>query len=188
MIDATSLRLLEFVAVFADPAALPSAREAYARLDAAKTLVRSNPWAQAVLLGLELSPYRALPSHDDAWLAGRLGLSPEQVGESIALLLRAGQIARDGAHYAPVEVRALDVRSPAIGRALKQFWAQVALDRLAAGAPGTYSYNLVAVSEADLVRLDEMQRAHYRAIRAVVADSEPAERLALVQLQLVPLA
>jgi transcriptional regulator with XRE-family HTH domain len=187
VIEASSLRVLEFVSLFADPASMGSTRAAWERLGAARTLAWSSPWAQAVLLALELVPYRALPRHDDAWLADRLGIDVARVQQAVSLLLEAGQVVPDGAHYAPVEVPTLDVRSPAIGRDLKRFWADVARERLASGAPGTFSYNLVAVSEADLVALDEMLRAQYRAIRARVADSAPAERLALVQLQLVPL-
>ncbi|MEZ4235661.1 MAG: DUF4423 domain-containing protein [Myxococcota bacterium] len=187
LVDAASLRGLEFVAVFADPASLPSTQAAWAELGAAQALAWSNPWAQAVLLALELVPYRAQPAHDDGWLAARLGLPVDVVRQAVALLEQAGQIARDGAHYAPVAVRLLDVRRPSASRDLKRFWAEVALERLVDGAPGAFSYNLVAVSEADLAALEEMLRAQFRAIRARVADSTPAERLALVQLQLVPL-
>jgi hypothetical protein len=160
---------------------------AWERLNSARTMAWSSPWAQAVLLALELVPYRARPAHDDAWLAHRLGLDVEEVRRAVALLVDAGQIAPDGARYAPVEIPALDVRSATDGRELKRFWADVARERLASGAAGTFSYNLVAVSEADLAALEDLLRAQYRAIRARVADSAPAERLALVQLQLVPL-
>lgn len=187
VIEATSLRLLDFVALFADPAELPSTREAQARRKAAQTVAWSSPWAQLVLLSLELAPYRALPAHDHTWLAQKLGRPAEEIESSITLLLRAGQIAFDGSHYVPVDVVALDVRSPEGARDLKRFWATLALERLEAGAEGLFSYNLVAVSAADLERLEEMHRAHYRAIRALVADSAPPERLALLQLHLLPL-
>ncbi|MEQ1507008.1 MAG: helix-turn-helix domain-containing protein [Myxococcota bacterium] len=187
MVDATSLRALEFVAVFVDPATLSSTRTAWERLEAARTLAWSSPWAQAVLLGLELAPYRAAPAHDPALLAAKLGLEPEEVEGALALLERAGQVARDGAHWAPVAVQAVDVRRSDAGRASKAFWATVALDRLRQGAPGAWSYNVFTVSEADLAKLEEMNRAHYRAVRALIAASSPAERVALIQLQLVPL-
>jgi transcriptional regulator with XRE-family HTH domain len=187
MIEATSLRVLDFVALFADPAELPSTRAAWERLAAARTLAWSSPWAQAVLLALELVPYQALAAHEDTWLAARLHLPVEEVQRALSLLLAAGQIRYSGSHYAPVEVAAVDVRGSPAGTALKEFWLSVALERLRSGAPGLHSYNVFAVSEADLVRLEEMQRAHYRAIRSLVASSAPAERIALVALQTVPL-
>lgn len=186
VVEATSLRLLDFVAAFTDPAALPSTRVAWARLEAARDLAAS-PWAQAVLLALELAPYQALPAHDDGWIARRLGLPEARVTEALAGLIRAGHVVRVGPRLRRVEVRAVDLRRPASGTALKQHWSEVALDRLRDGAAGVWSYNLFTVSQADLARLEEMQRAHWRAIRALVADSAPAERVVLVNLQLVPL-
>jgi transcriptional regulator with XRE-family HTH domain len=187
LIEATSLRVLDFVAQLADPASLASTRAAWERLSAARSLAWTRPWAQVVLLALELAPYQALPAHDSAWLAGRLGLPVEEVDQALALLASAGQARFDGVRWVPVAIQAVDVRDPAAGSALKRFWVDVARDRLAGEAPGTWSYNVFTVSEADLARLEEMQRAHYRAIRSLVAGSGPAERVVLVHLQTVPL-
>jgi transcriptional regulator with XRE-family HTH domain len=182
MIEATSLRLLEWVAIFTDPAALPSTAAAWVRLEAARSLALASPWTNAVLLALELVPYQALPHHDDAFVAARLGLPVEDVTAALARLEAAGQVRFTGTHYVPVEVRALDLRGARPG--LKEFWARVAVDRLASGA---LSYNVFTVSEADLHRIEDMQRAHFRAIRTLVAGSAPAERVALVTLGVVPL-
>lgn len=181
-VEATSLRLLDLVAIFADPATLPSTADAWARLEAARGLALASPWASAVLLALELVPYQALPRHDDDFLAARLGLSADDVRAALARLEAAGQVRSTGTHYVPVEVRAVDLRGARTG--LKEFWARVVVERVASGA---LSYNVFTVSEADLHRLEEMQRAHFRAIRTLVAESRPAERVALVALALVPL-
>jgi transcriptional regulator with XRE-family HTH domain len=185
MIEATSLRLLDFLAALVDVSALPGAAEPWRRLEAARTLAWRAPWSQAVLLALELAGYRDLPAHDDAWLATRLGLTPDEVHAAVEALVAAGQVRRERGRYVPLEVKAVDVRRA--GTALKEFWAEVALARLRGGSAGTFSYNVFTVSEADLQRLEEMQRAHYRAIRALVAESAPSERVVLVNLQLVPL-
>ena len=187
LVDAMTLRALDLVAELVDPATLPSARLAWRRLERARALAWSAPWAQAVLLALELADYRALPAHDDAWLAARLGLSEEAVRQALELLLDSGQATWRGGHAVPVAVQAVDVRRPRSGTLLKEHWAQVALERLSSGAPTVWSYNVFAVSEADLERIEAMQRAHYRAVRSLVAASEPAERVVLLQLQLVPL-
>jgi transcriptional regulator with XRE-family HTH domain len=184
MIEATSLRLLDFVAALVDVTQLPSAAGPWARLEAARTMAWASPWAQAVLLGLELREYRRRP-HDDAWLGAQLGLSAEEVQRALEHLSAAGQVRRERGWYHRIEVRAVDVRRS--GTALKEFWSEVALARLRAGDAGTFSYNVFTVSEVDLHRLDEMQRAHYRAVRALVAESGPAERVVLLNLQLVPL-
>ncbi len=184
MVEATSLRLLDFVALFADPTELPSTRKAWDRLEAARQLARSSPWANVVLLGLELAPYRERPAHDDLLLAEKLGLPTAQVRDAIRLLEKAGQIRRLGQHYVPVEVQAVDLRGARPDSSLKRFWAEVAVERMPAGMS---SYNVFTISSADLQRLEEMQRAHYRAIRAVIADSSPAEHVVLVSMHLAAL-
>jgi transcriptional regulator with XRE-family HTH domain len=185
MIEATSLRVLDFLAALVDLRALPAAAEAWSRLEAARTLAWRAPWSQAVLLGLELSGYAALPAHDDAWLAARLGLTAEEVAAALDQLRAAGQVRRERGRWVRVDVQAVDVRRAGTG--LKEFWSEVALRRLREGRPGLWSYNVFTVSEADLARLEELQRAYYRSLRALVAESEPAERVVLVNLQLVPL-
>ncbi|HVZ35590.1 MAG TPA: hypothetical protein VG963_24360 [Polyangiaceae bacterium] len=44
--------------------------------------------------------------------------------------------------------------------------------------------NLFTISEVDLARLQELQRAFFRQLRAIVAASEPAERVVIANLQL----
>lgn len=187
LVEATSLRLLDFVALFTDPMRLPSTAEASRRLEAARALAWSSPWAQAVLLGLELISYRDLERHSDAALASRLGIDEALVARSLALLQDAGQVRFDGTHYAPVEVLSVDLRQPDRSSALKEHWAEVGLARLRQGSGGLFSYNLFTVSAEDLRRLEALQVAHYRAVRTLVAQSDAAERLVLMNLQLVGL-
>ena len=47
---------------------------------------------------------------------------------------------------------------------------------------------MFAVSEADLRRIRELQKAYYQEVRAIVAESQPVERVALLNLQLLSLA
>ena len=46
------------------------------------------------------------------------------------------------------------------------------------------SYNLFTVSERDLGRLRELHLAYFRELRAIVAESEPAERVVVANVQL----
>jgi transcriptional regulator with XRE-family HTH domain len=185
-VDGASGRLLAFLDLFVDPAALPSVREAWQRDQRAKQLAWASPWAQVVLLALDLPGYRALPAHSDAWLAGRLGLDELLVADCVARLAATAQVVPDGAHLRSAEVLSLNLRGPDTGVSLKRHWASVASAR--ANVEGAMlSYNVFSISEADLVTLREMQRAHYRAVRALVAASTSAERVVLLNVHTVPL-
>lgn len=50
-----------------------------------------------------------------------------------------------------------------------------------------FAYNLFAVSNADLERLRALHRSYFRELRAIVANSQPAEAVALVTMSLVEL-
>jgi hypothetical protein len=188
LVEATSLRVLDLLAELVDLARLPAAAEAWARLEAARRLVTQTPWATAVLLALETEAYRALPAHQPGWLAAALGISEEIERECLDLLAETGQIRwRDG-RWQLERVQTIDTRSdPGAGQRLKAWWAQVGLDRLRAGAPGSFSYNVFTVSAEDYKRLTEMHQQYYRALRAAVAASAPAERVVVANLQLFPL-
>jgi hypothetical protein len=47
-----------------------------------------------------------------------------------------------------------------------------------------FSYNLFTVSERDFGRLRELHIAYYQELRRVIEHSSPAERVAVVNLQL----
>jgi hypothetical protein len=180
--------LLDFLAAFSDPAALPSVADEWRRLDEAREMAYTHPWTQAVLRGLELEGYRRLSRHRQGWLATHAGISIEREIEALALLERTGQIRLEGSRYRPAAVQAVDTRSdPERARHLKAYWTQTALERLRAGHPGLFAYNLSAVSRVDLDRLQEMQRAHYREMSRVIAASEAPEQVVLYAAQLLPL-
>ena len=73
---------------------------------------------------------------------------------------------------------------------LKSHWAQVGLERLPQLEPAgqdLFSYNLFTVSEQDWERLRELHIAYFQELRRIVGSSEPAERVALINLQLMRL-
>ncbi|MFZ5479956.1 MAG: DUF4423 domain-containing protein [Myxococcota bacterium] len=182
MVEATSLRLLDLLAALADPARLPSVRDAWARREAQRTLAIEAPWAMAVLRLLEVEPARP------ATVASRLRLDPAEVERCLYALHRAGLVARRRGTWRPVAMEALDTRrSPETARKLKGFWARVGLDRLDAGADGRFAYNLVSVSHDQYRRLQELHDGYFQAVRALVAEDAPPECVALLNLQLVRL-
>ena len=188
LVEVLSLRMLDLVAAFVDPAKLPSIATAWRRRSAARGAAYERPWSHAVLRALELEKYRRNPAHDTRYLANRLGISAREVARSIDLLDRAGQIRRVGGLWQPTDQSAVDLRSEESRlRELKAFWLGVAKGRLEAGAPGTFGFNVFACSQADLVAVREMHLQYYQQAQALIARSEPSECVALFSTQLVRL-
>jgi hypothetical protein len=188
LVDATSLRALDWIACFVDPAGLPSAAAAWQRLEAQRRLMYELPWTQAVLRALELADYAALPEHRPGWIAERLGIPVEAELGCIEAMAAAGQIRDVRGRWVPTDVLAVDTRrDPAAGRRLKRWWATVGLERLERDDPGLFSYNVFTVSEADLDRLRELHLGYFRELRAIVAASTPGDRVVVANLQLFAL-
>lgn len=187
LIEATTLRLLDFLSVFVDPAALPSVAAAWSELQSARRAAYELPWSHAVLRALELQSYQRLSKHVPGWIAARLSITPEQEAECLELLSSGGQIKLKAGRYVPAPASTVDTRlNPEAGKSLKQWWTQVALERLPRSS-GLFSYNLFTVTEKDYQRLRELQLSYYRELRTIVAKSEPAERLVLANMHLLPL-
>jgi len=185
-VEGASGRLLAFVERIVDPMQLPSVASAFDRLQRARDLAWASPWAQVVMLALELASYRATPAHSDRWLAELLGLAEDEVADCVGRLRAAGQVVSEGSHLRPAEVLHVNLRGPRTGPSLKQTWARVAAQRAAVDG-AMVSYNLFTISEVDLQVLRDMQRAHYKAVRALVAGSEAAERVVLMNIHTIPL-
>jgi len=186
VVEASTNRMLDFVALWCDPTSLPAAAESWVRLEAARRMSHALPWAPAVLLALELAAYQRLPAHDDGWLARRLGLAAETVSRCLQVLAAAGQIRRARRRWERVEIQAVDTQAAPNPTDLKQWWAQTAVDRMAT-AEGLTSFNVFTVSQDDLDRLLDLQRQHYRAMRALIAASAPGERVVLTCLHTLAL-
>ncbi len=187
LVQAASLRAVDFVAALVDPAALPSIGPLWRQLDARRRSAFELPWTQAVLRALELRDYTALPEHQPGWIAARLGLSPAEEARCIEGLAASGQAAWTGTHYRPT-VMTVDTRGgPELSRRIKSHWTEVAKERIDAACPGQFSYNVFVVSNADFERIRELQRSYFQALRSIVAESEPGERVAVVNVQLFAL-
>lgn len=185
LVDAESLRVLDFVAALVDPARVPSIAREWSDLAARRALARDLPWSQAVLRVLEIADYRALPAHRPGWIANRLGIPAPEEARCLEALEAAGQVAWDGRRYRPDAVVTVDTRpSPEAGRRMRRHWCEVAVARIEGERPGLYSYNVFAVSRADLERLRELHLAYFRELRAVVAESSPSEVVAVANVQL----
>jgi transcriptional regulator with XRE-family HTH domain len=190
-VDATTQRLLDFVAAFVDPEKLPSLRAAYTDLGLQRRVAYELPWAHAVLRLLELDAYRSLPKHERGFLAARIGISLEDEDGCLDALASAGQIQRRRGKWTLRRVLTVDTRQdPAKNLLLKRHWARVALGRLEAGGVpegSLYSYNLFAISDEGLEAIRAAHLEYFERLRAIVSDCKHPTRLALANVQLVPL-
>jgi transcriptional regulator with XRE-family HTH domain len=188
LFEAASLRVLDFVALFHDPITLPSAAPAWQALQAHRRSVYEFPWISAVLGALELAEYAALPRHSPGWIARRLGIALEEEQRCLEVLERSAQIVRKGRRWQLARSQSVDTRQdPRAERRLKQWWAELAVARLRDGAPGQFSFNVFAVSQADYERLRELHQSYFRQLRSIVAQSTPSERIIAANVQLFPL-
>jgi DNA-binding phage protein len=186
LIEAMSLRLLDFVAALVDPKDLPSISSRWQKLEAGRRAAFDLPWSHAVLRVIELESYQATP-HRPGFIADQLGISADEEQRCIDALLGSGQLDWDGSRY-HVGAQLTDTRHyPEAGRLLKIWWTRQALERLERDSEGLFSYNLFAVSEQDYERLRELHLAYFRELRTIVAASQPAERVVLAHLSLLPL-
>lgn len=180
LIESMSLRLVDFVTAFFEPTAMPSIAEHARRHQALREAAYDVPWSHAVLRVLELEDYRKLPRHRAGWIAARLGISPVEEKRALTLLAEAGQIHWNGRRYDLATVAAVDTRrEPARSRQLRAFWIDQARERLLAETPGTFSYNLFSVSEADLAKIREIHLRYFHEIQSIIAASRRNERVGL---------
>jgi hypothetical protein len=189
LVEATSYRLLDFVAALVDPARLPALRDGWRALTAARQGAYTSPWCHAVLRLLETERMAALPRVDDADIAAELGLTIVETRAALQLLESTGQIERQHQRWLVQQTLNVDLAAdPDAVRRLKAWAAEIGLRRITSGSEGLYSYNLFCVSESDYRKLQSLHRAYFRQLRAIVAESTPSERVVMTNLQLFSLS
>lgn len=187
LVESSSLRLIDLLETLVDPRQLPSIRKSWEAMEVARRLAYDAPWTQGVLRVLELDEYQRQTSVAPSWIAERIGVDEAEVERCLDLLQSTGQIRREGERWALADVAALDTRKdPSAALRLKTWWGNVALERVDRGRRGMM-YNLISVSEKDLGRLRELQKAYFNELRTIVAQSQPIERVVLATVQLIDL-
>jgi DNA-binding phage protein len=188
LIEATSFRLLDFLDCFTAIEKLPSVAGEFRALAAARQTAYDVPWSHAVLRALELADYARLPRHVPGWLAARLGITLQEEQRCLQALATARQIRSKDARWVVDQTTTVDTRTdPVRSRRLKGEWLKVAQSRLEAGYSGVFSYNLMAVSRADLAKLREMHITYFRSMQALALDSSPSECVVLFNADLFAL-
>lgn len=191
IVETTTKRLFDFVAIFAEPASLSSTRGAYRDLLEQRRLAYELPWSHAVLRALETDHYRARPKHEPGLIARLTGISLAEEQRCLTALAQAKQIHRRRGRWVLARVLTVDTRpSEADNRRLKQHWAEVALERLrthTAPENALFSFNLFAVDAHDFERIRRLHVEYFQRIREIVSASTGPDRVVLMNLQLVPL-
>jgi len=187
IMQAASLRTIDFLAAFVDPEAIPAIADVWGRLEARRRGAAAYPWTQAILRAIELDDYLATPAHEEGWIADRLGIDIEVERRCMDFMEHTGQIAWTGTHWRQ-EVLAVDTRRHAtVNRELKRHWTRVAADRIADAAPGQFSYNVFTVSRKDFERIRELHLSYFHALRTIVGESDDCEVVAVANVQLFAL-
>jgi DNA-binding phage protein len=184
VVEAASLRLVDLVAALVDPHAIQAISPLWERMETRRRGAFEHPWTQAILRALELVAYRALPAHREGWVAEQLGISLEEELRCMAFLASTAQIRLVAGRYVPVTLVVDTARMPEANRRLRAHWASVAAQRVEAGHPGQFSYNVFTVSKADFERIREAHLQYFRTMRSIVAESQPGEVVAVANVHL----
>lgn len=190
-VDACTHRLIDFVRAFVDPDSLPSVRAIHGDLERQRRIAYDLPWAHAVLRTLELDEYARLARHEEGFIARRIRISVEEEERCLQALARARQIRRWRGKWALRRVMTVDTSKDAEANLrLKLHWARVGVERIEHhGLPpqSLYSYNLFAISDEGLEQIKQAHLAYYERLRMIVAECKRPTRLALANVQLIPL-
>jgi transcriptional regulator with XRE-family HTH domain len=187
LVEAISGRVSDLVQELVPITEVPELLSIARQRAAAKRLAFDEPWSAAVLRVLETSGYRAQERHRPGYVAQRLELKPDRESEIINALEAAGVVRFEAERYEAGQPLTVDTQaSPEDVRALRAHWTNVALSRIAEPrAEDWLGFNVISSSATDLERVRDVLRRAFREIRTIAAASEPAESVALLNLQLV---
>lgn len=186
LIDAASRRVLDLLSGIVDVEHLPAAGTEWQRVQALRRLAHENPLSEAVPRFLELDAYQALPRHEPGWIAGKLGVTLEQEQRTLADLTAVGVVTWDGARYQLDRARSVDTSrsQPPAQRAVRAYWTDQARRRIADGGEGNFAYLVFSTDDATLGAIEELRLRFFRELRALVANSARADRVAVTNVQL----
>lgn len=185
VLNAMTGRSAEWVALLVPIELVPSLEPVYRQMTAARLISMDLPWSEAVLRVVETNAYAALPAHSDAFIADSLGIPTRDVAKIVGALSGAGAIERTGRSYRVSGRLSVDTKLDAdTVKRLRLHWVKAAQAHIEAGGDAWFAYNVISVSEKDCERIEQRLRAAFREVRAIVQDSHPCERAALLTMQL----
>jgi transcriptional regulator with XRE-family HTH domain len=192
VVEATTGRLLDFVGVFVDPERLDTAREPHRLATERRRLLAEHPLAAALLSALDLDAYKRLRTHRAGVLARRLGIPSDEETTLLAALEKARLVRTSRGRIRRAEADAQDDKAPRRPPPSEAFaaLAGLAADRLARSErpeDGFGTSDVVTVSKKNHARLVELERAHDRAVRRILAEEQPAQCVAILTRAVVRL-
>jgi transcriptional regulator with XRE-family HTH domain len=188
-VDAVTGRLPDLVAGLVPIESVPSLLPRYQSMQASKRLAFDAPWTEAVLRVLEVEDYRRLNEHDDHVVALRHGIPDDVARDALRRLEAAAVIRQENGLWRQDRPLSVDTRGAKEQlNALLRHWSALGYRRITARKPrDLFSYNVMSCSHADYERIRELLRRTFREMQSIVAASEPTERVALLNLQLLEL-
>jgi transcriptional regulator with XRE-family HTH domain len=188
VIEACSRRMVDFVAGLVEPTRLPAIAERWHRLEHMRRVAYEFPLSHGVLRALELAPESREGTAGDVWLEQVLGMTREQIEDSLRLLESTGQIRKRRGIWRPERIMAVNTGTdPERARDARLAWTQVALERMTCRDPGHYGYSLFAIGREDLRKLRDLHVEYLRAMQDIIATSKRNECVALYCSQLIDL-
>lgn len=187
LVDVISGRASDLVNALVPIEQVPSLLASHRRRVSAQRVAFDCPWTEAVLRVVETVDYRRQPRHEPGRIASQLGISLAQEQEALRRLTDAGVLQLDDGRYRDLQPLTVDTSASVDDfQKLRAHWTRVCLDRATAPMPDDWlGYNVMSLSSDDLERVRQVLRGAYREIRAIAAASEPAETVALLNLQLI---
>ena len=188
LVDVLTLRLVDMVSALVPVADVPLLAREASELERRRRVAFNHPWSVAVVREIETATYRRARAHRPAAIARRLGIAPSEVERCLAALTDAGVVRwQDGKYWSTPAAVDTSMASDAERRALKLHWADVGRARIAADAPGLFSWSVAAVSLADYEKLRALQVSYMTTLRQIVDASEPSELVIVANAQLFAL-
>lgn len=166
MIECLSNRILGFIELMTDPAQLKSLKGVRALEEAQLAITFEHLHAESIIACLETEAYAALPTHSNAWLAGRLDLPLQSVETTIEALVAARGIRIQGGKFKTQHRRMVNTqaRSKTESRRLARHWTQVIMDR-----PEETTRSAYVVFSCDQETVDDIGRIMTEALYQVIA-------------------
>ena len=174
LLQAMTGRMPDLIGALVDIEQVPAVS---AQVQARRALARlafSHPWSPAARAWL--GAQKRVPMAEAALRLSRtLGLPESEAEALIEALVTAEAATVVRGTLRPAERASVEIRPTADDiQRLRAHWARVTADRVErASGDDLYSFNVFAVSRADLERIREAQRRFYREVRAIVAESPP---------------
>lgn len=186
LVQALTGRVTDLVRELVDADRVPALTPLRARSEALRRLQEEVPWAGALLMLLQSTPYQDLPGHRQGWLARRLGIPVEEEQRSLQLLEAAGAVSWDGSRYRAKDQ--VDLHAHRDDDGLDHWHALTARRMAAPGDEDRFSGMVFLTDDEGYAKVQEAVRKTLQAVGTPVQPGTAAgNRVGLLQVAVVDL-